>query len=231
MARKFTIDDMYHSQGMFWSLEYRDFYHKTFEETIVVYQADEQYIEKVRERAKAVLSKAPHYEFLKENIFEFNLINEYAEKHFQWVKEGVQNTMMDYSDNPEIHTFYLCWFIVVCLEKGYLDDVYEFDFDLDSAISFFDQINHGMLIDVARLRLYRELKRWFIAYRILCDAKYKLIEGIDLEYWYCEPKKRDPKDEWYCYYLPINLNLYRGTKWPEWENLMIAREKIRKKLN
>ena len=230
MAKKFTMDDMYRAQDMFWSLEYRDFYHKTFDETIVVYQADEKYIEKVRERAKAVLSKAPHYLLLKEHLFDFEPINDYKDEAFSWVTKGIANHTLEYSyDDIPMRLIYFCWFVSVRIDEGYRDDMYEFELDLDHIIYFVDDVKRGLIADNVLRRLKRELKRYWVAYRILCDAKRKLTEGIDLEYWYCEVEKRDPKNEWYCYYLPINLNLYRGIKRPDWESLMSAREKIRTK--
>jgi hypothetical protein len=54
----------------------------------------------------------------------------------------------------------------------------------------------------------------------------KVSAAIDTEFWYCEPDKRDPKKEWYAYYLPVNLDFAGGSDWPSWEILMRAREKI-----
>lgn len=216
---KYILDDMYKAQEKFWSLEYQDFYRRTFEETLKTYPHDPQRVVMLQNRARAILRKSPHYSFLKNHLFDFSAINAYGYEHFGWMGD-------DATDNPPLRLVYFYWFIVVCIEEGYGDDKYEFENDLLNAIGLIDDLEAGQFSDDISTRLRKELKPWLTAYRIICDAKYKLSAAIDTEFWYCEPDKRDPKNEWYSYYLPVNLDLTGGTDWPSWEVLMMAREKI-----
>ncbi len=217
---KYTLNDMYHFEEKCWSLEYRDFYRKTFEETLKPYPHDPQRVVMLQNRARAILRKSPHYSFLKNHLFDFSAIKAYAYEYFGWMDDDV-------TDNPPLRLAYFYWFIVVCIEEGYGDDKYEFENDLLNAIGLIDDLRAGKFSDDISARLRKELKPWLTAYRIICDVKNKLITGIDAEFWYCEPEIRDPKKEWYSYYFPVNLNLAGGGDWPSWTELMSAREKIR----
>ena len=219
---KYTLDDMFESQNKFWSLEYQDFYRKTFEETVRLYPHDTQRVCKLQNRARKLLHKSPHYHFLKNYLFDFPAINAYGEEHYGWLDDEINGL----ADNPPIALIYLYWFVTVCIEVGYGDDKYEFENDLFNAIGLIDEFKAGVLPDNIAKRLRRELIPWLAAYRIICDAKYKLAASIDVEFWYCEPEKHDPVNEWFFYYLPVNLNLAGGSDWPSWEVLMKAREKI-----
>jgi hypothetical protein len=216
---KYTLDDMYNFQNKYWSLEYQDFYRKTFEETLKPYPHNPQRVVMLQNRARAILYKSPHYSFLKNHLFDFSAINAYGDEHFGWMDDET-------TDNPPLRLVYFYCFIAVCIEEGYGDDKYEFENDLLSIIDLIDDLREVQFSEDTAKYLRRELKPWLTAYRIICDAKYKLSTAIDTEFWYCEPDKRDPKNEWYSYYLPVNLDLAGGSDWPLWEVLMSAREKI-----
>jgi len=216
---KYTLDDMYNFQNKCWSLEYCDFYRRTFEETLKPYPYDPQRVVMLQNRARAILRKSPHYSFLKNHLFDFSAINAYGNEHFRWMDDET-------TDNPPLRLVYFYWFIAVCIEEGYGDDKYEFENDLFNAIGLIDDLRTGQFSDGISTRLRRELKPWLTAYRIICNPRHKLSTEIDTEFWYCDPDKHDPKNEWYSYYLPVNLDLAGGSDWPSWEVLMRAREKI-----
>lgn len=223
MTEKFTIADMYKSQSMHWSLEYQDFYHKTFIETIKPYPHNTQRIEMLKNRARNLLKKSPHYPFLKNHLFDFTAINAYGDEHFGWVNS---NRITWRRDDPSIQLVYFYWFVAICIENGYGDDRFEFENDLLSIIDLIDDLREGIFPVDSIKYLRRELIPWLAAYRIICDAKYKLAASIDAEFWYCEPERRDPRNDWFSYYLPVNLDLAGGSGWPSWKLLMSAREKI-----
>lgn len=185
---KYTLDDMYHFEEKCWSLDYRDFYRRTFEETLKSYPHDVQRTIMLQNRARSILHNSLHYTFLKNHLFDFNAINAYGYERFGWMDD-------DATDNSPLRLVYFCWFVTVCIEEGYGDDKYEFENDLLNAIGLIDDLRTGKFSDDILMHFRKELKAWLAAYRIISDAKNKFSTGIDAEFWYCEPDTRDPKKE------------------------------------
>lgn len=176
----------------------------------------------VVEKALKVLKKSKHFEFFKNNLYDFAKINDY--KGFAFMDE-FDATHFDSSFSLSFNTNYLCWLVTICAIEGFGDDNNEFDNDLWSAIDLVCFVKNELKKE-AYERVFDEIKYFLSAYKILCQPYKKLLLGVDIELWRTDVKEYDnPKRDWYFYYLPVNLD-ENSRIMPSHDETRDAREKI-----
>ena len=160
-------------------------------------------IESIQSRAERALRRSPHFPFFAGHLWDYDAINRY--QGFAWIDEWKFDAREDPSSGWGFELNYLCWFVTVCVMKGYYDHSCEFDNDLLSG-AWYLQILEEALDDTRWWQVFRELKPFLAAYRILCDAKVKLRTRLLIgEYRYFDPAMEDPERHWCTCFLPVNL--------------------------
>ncbi|MFP4332236.1 MAG: hypothetical protein ACLFQJ_02970 [Campylobacterales bacterium] len=118
-------------------------------------------MKKYKEKAKKVLSKSPHYAFFKNNLYDFQAINNY--KGFAHL-DDYYTSDYDSINKSSFNLSYVGWFVCICVLEAYGDDFCEFENDLDEFIYQYEYIKQRNLSKV-----FCEIKEILLAYKILCN--------------------------------------------------------------
>ncbi len=162
------------------------------------YKISKREINHIKLQALKVIKKSKHFKFFKQNPYNYNAINHYQGFVIFDKPYDIRNNST-YKLSFELN--YICWFVIRCLYCGYGDWAEEFDHDLNNNIYLINHLKENNIFEPIG-----EIRHFLIAYKILCQPSIKLKQHIDIEYWMCDIKDQIPKQEWYSYYLPVNLD-------------------------